>query len=78
MDYQNLILATKSVREYKKDTVDTQKLKALKDYAQNCPKIDDNIETEIRILSNNDVYIALDGIAGYHGNMIMRVTLEKA
>lgn len=70
MDYQNLILATKSVREYKKDIIDTQKLKALKDYAQNCPKINDNIETEIRILSNNDVYIALDGIAGYHGNMI--------
>ncbi len=70
MDYQNLILNTKSVREYKKDTIDTQKLKAIKDYAQNCTKIDNNIEIDIRILSNNEAYIALYGIAGYKGNMI--------
>jgi len=70
MDYQNLILNTKSVREYKKDSIDTQKLKIIKDYAQNCIKIDDNIKIDLRILSNNEAYIPLCGIAGYKGNMI--------
>ena len=69
MDYQNLILTTKSVREYKKDTIDTQKLKIIKDHSYDCPKIDDSIEFEVRILSNQ-AFIALDGIAGYQGNMI--------
>jgi len=70
MDYQNLILNTKSVREYKKESIDTQKLKTIKDYAQNCIKIDDNIKIDVRILSNNEAYIPLYGIAGYKGNMI--------
>ena len=69
MDYQNLILNTKSVREYKKDTIDNQKLKTIKDHTQNCIKIDDNIETDVRILSN-EAYLCLHGVAGYKGNMI--------
>lgn len=70
MDYQNLILTTKSVREYKKDAVDTKKLKTIKDFAAQCTKIDDSIDVDVRILSNSETYIALDGIAGYQGNMI--------
>ena len=70
MDYQNLILTTKSVREYKKDSIDSQTLKAIKDYALTCPKIDDSIAFEVRILSNSDAFLTLDGIAGYQGNMI--------
>lgn len=70
MDYQNLILTTKSVREYKKDSIDSKTLKAMKDYALACPKLDDSIAFEVRILSNSDAFLALDGIAGYQGNMI--------
>ncbi len=69
MDYQSIILNTKSVREYKKEAIDTKKLKTIKDYAQSCTKLDDTIETDIRILAN-DTFIALDGIAGYQGHMI--------
>lgn len=70
MNYQNLILMTKSVREYKKESVDSQKLKMIKDFSQHCSKIDDSIAFEVRIFSYEDAYIALDGIAGYKGNMI--------
>ncbi|HIT86243.1 MAG TPA: nitroreductase family protein [Candidatus Coprocola pullicola] len=70
MDYQNLILTTKSVREYKKEAVDTKKLKAIKDYAQECTKISDSISIDVRILSNSEAYLALDGVAGYQGNML--------
>ena len=52
MDYQNLILATKSVREYKKDTVDTQKLKALKDYTDNARGILLKNDTERALFVN--------------------------
>jgi len=69
INYQNLILNTKSVREYKKESIDTQKLKTIKDYAQNCIKIDDSIETDVRVLSN-EAYLCLHGVAGYKGNMI--------
>lgn len=70
MDYQNLILTTKSVREYKKDSIESQTLKEIKDYALTCPKIDSSIAFEVRILSNSEAFLTLDGIAGYQGNMI--------
>ena len=59
----------KQIGEYKKDTIDNQKLKTIKDYTQNCIKIDDSIETDVRVLSN-EAYLCLHGVAGYKGNMI--------
>jgi len=70
MNYQTLILNTKSVRDFKKDTVTNEDLKTIKDYTKDCKKLISSIELDIRIMANNEVYLALDGIAGYKGHMI--------
>lgn len=70
MDYQTLILNTKSVRDFKKDAVKNADLKAIKDYANDCKKLVSSIDLDVRIMANNEVYLPLDGIAGYKGHMI--------
>ena len=70
MDYQTLILNTKSVRDFKKNPIKNADLKAIKDYATDCKKLISSIALDIRIMSNSEVYLPLDGIAGYKGHMI--------
>ncbi len=70
MDYQTLILNTKSVRDFKKDTVKNTDLKTIKDYANDCKRLVSSIALDVRIMSNSEVYLTLDGIAGYKGHMI--------
>lgn len=70
MDYQTLILNTKSVREFKNKPVKNSDLKIIKDYATTCMKLIPSIELDVRIMSNSEVYLPLDGIAGYKGHMI--------
>lgn len=70
MDYQTLILNTKSVRDFKRDIVKNADLKTIKDYANNCKKLVSSMELDIRIMANSEVYLTLDGIAGYKGHMI--------
>ncbi len=70
MNYQTLILNTKSIRDFKKDAVKNMDLKAIKDYANDCKKLVSSIELDIRIMSNSEVYLPLDGVAGYKGHMI--------
>lgn len=70
MNYQTLILNTKSVRDFKKDVVKNADLKIIKDYANDCKRLVSSIDFEVRIMSNNEVYLTLDGIAGYKGHMV--------
>ena len=70
MDYQTLILNTKSVREFKKEAVKNTDLKTIKDYVSDCKKLDSSIELDVRVMANSEVYLHLDGVAGYKGHMI--------
>lgn len=70
LNYQTLILNTKSVRDFKKDVVKNADLKIIKDYANDCKRLVSSIDLEVRIMSNSEVYLTLDGIAGYKGHMV--------
>jgi len=70
LNYQTLILNTKSVRDFKMDAVKNTDLKSIKDYAKDCKRLVSSIELDIRIMANSEVYLPLDGIAGYKGHMI--------
>lgn len=70
MNYKKLIEIKKSVRHYKKDFIDGKQLDIIKQYLQDCRKLTDEIEINIKIMNNSDVFEKLDKIAGYNGFMI--------
>ncbi|MDF2677676.1 MAG: nitroreductase-family protein, partial [Bacillota bacterium] len=70
MDYKTIISKKRSVRNYKKDTVDDKVFDELKVYYKNHKKLVDGIEIEILVKSKNDVYEKLNGVAGYKGIML--------
>lgn len=70
MDYKTIISKKRSVRNYKKDTVDDKVFDELKIYYKNHKKLVDGIEIEILVKSKNDVYEKLKGVAGYKGIML--------
>lgn len=70
MNYRQTIANKNSVRDYKEKTVDEKTAKAIRQYARACPKLVEDIETDIRFMNRDAVYQQLDGYAGYKGNFI--------
>ncbi len=70
MDYKQIINNKFSVREYKNKKVRDDTFRELTGYANSCPRLVDDIDLDIRVMDNEDVYRQLDGFAGYHGILI--------
>lgn len=70
MDYRQMINQKYSVRDYKEKKVDAKTAKEIRDYANRCPKLVDDIAVDIRFMDNDDVYRQIDGFAGYKGILI--------
>lgn len=70
MDYRQMIKNKYSVRDYKDKKVDAKTAKAIRDYANHCPKLVDDIAVDIRFMDNSAVYRQIDGFAGYKGILI--------
>ncbi len=70
MDYKTIIEKKKSVRDYSDKEIKNDIARELKAYANNCKKLVDDINIDIRFMDNDDVYQQLDGFAGYNGILI--------
>ncbi len=70
MKYKEIISEIKSVRLYKKDEVDPNLLKELKQYYEQGKRLVDDIELEIIIKKRNEVFEKLKDSAGYNNRMI--------
>lgn len=70
MDYRQMIKEKHSVRDYKDKKVDAKIAKEIRDYANRCPKLVDDIAVDIRFMDYDDVYRQIDGFAGYKGILI--------
>lgn len=70
MKYKEIISEIKSVRLYKKEEVDPNLLKELKQYYEHGKRLIDNIESEVIIKQRNEVFKQLKDSAGYNKRMI--------
>lgn len=70
MKYKEVISEIKSVRLYKKDEVDADLLKELKEYYEQGKRLVDDIEVEVLRKQRDEVFKQLEGSAGYNKRMI--------
>ena len=70
MKYKEIISEIKSVRIYKKEEVDADLLKELKQYYEQGKRLVDDIETEVIRKSRDEVFEQLKDCAGYNNRMI--------
>lgn len=70
MDYRQTIANKFSVRDYKDKTIDAKTAKEIRDYANHCARLVDDIQIDIRFMDRDMVYRQLDGFAGYKGILI--------
>ena len=69
MDYKKLIIEGKSCRSYKSTPVSEESFKELAKFLDSRKKLVNDISVEIKTFSN-DIVGKLQGIAGYHGNIV--------
>lgn len=69
MDYKNLILKNKSVRDFETTPVKAELAEILLNFSKECKGLIENIETEVFIL-DHEAYYRLENVAGYRGYMI--------
>jgi nitroreductase len=70
MKYKEIISEIKSVRLYKKEEVDTNLLKELKQFFEQGKRLIDDIEVEVIRKNKDEVYEQLKDSAGYNNRMI--------
>lgn len=70
MKYKEIISEIKSVRVYKKEEVDANLLKELKQYYEQGKRLVDDIEVEVIRKSRDEVFEQLKDYAGYNDRMI--------
>lgn len=70
MKYKEIISEIKSVRVYKKEEVDANLLKGLKQYYEQGKRLVDDIEVEVIRKSRDEVFEQLKDYAGYNDRMI--------
>lgn len=70
MDYKTIIKTKKSVRKYKNEPVKESEINEIINFFNTSERLDNKINTEIKILSKKDVFENLNNIAGYNGFMI--------
>lgn len=70
MDYKKLISNGKSVREFKNKAIEEKYFSEIENYIKNSKKLLPEIDVELEIFNNEDVYEKLDKISGYNGYMI--------
>ena len=70
MNYKNLILNRKSVREFKDTSIDPKYFNEIKEYMNNSKKLLPEIEVEIRMYDFKDCYENINQLAGYNGYLI--------
>lgn len=70
MKYKEVISEIKSVRLYKKEEVNTDLLKELKEYYEQGKRLVDNIEVEVIRKQRDEVFKHLEDYAGYNKRMI--------
>ncbi len=70
MNYKKLISERRSVRDFKRKSVDREVLKSLEIYSKVCKRFDESLKTEVKFLDRNSVYDKLVGFSGYNGIMI--------
>lgn len=70
MDYKDLILKIKSVRNYKQTTVSPEILNELKTFDDKGKKLIDNIDVRVYIKDKEEVFEQIKDIAGYKNHML--------
>lgn len=70
MNYKELILNGKSVREFKEKRIDEKYFNEIKEYIEKNKKLLPEIDIEVKIFNDNETYENLKNVAGYNGNMI--------
>lgn len=70
MNYKDIIVTIKSIRNYKKEEVSPQKLDQLKKYFTEGRRLDEDIQIEVLLKNKDEVYEQLKDIAGYNGLML--------
>lgn len=70
MDYKNLILNGRSVREFKNKKISEKYFKEIEDYIKNNKKLLPELSFELKIFDKDEVYTKLQNVAGYNGHMI--------
>ena len=70
MDYKELILNGKSVREFKEKNIEEKYFNEIKDYIENSKKLLPEIDIEVKIFDTKESYENLKNVAGYNGHMI--------
>ena len=70
MDYKKLRLNGKSVRSFKNNKVEEKYFNEIEGYIKNSKTLIDNIDIDVKMLSDENIYDKLKNIAGYNGYMI--------
>ena len=70
MKYKDLIARMKSVRNYKREALNEDVIKKLKDYSGKSKRLVNDIEIEATIKNRDEVYDKLKNIAGYNDTML--------
>ena len=70
MNYKKLISNGKSVRAFKNKKVEVQYFNEIESYIKKSKTLINDIEIDIKMFSDEDIYEKLKNIAGYHGYMI--------
>lgn len=70
MNYKKLISNGKSVREFKNKSIEEKYFNEIESYIKNNKKLLPEINIELKIFSNEDIYEKLNKVAGYNGYMI--------
>lgn len=70
MNYKQLILDGKSVREFKEEAIESKYFNEIESYIKKSKKLLPEVDIELKIFANEETYEKLKNIAGYNGHMI--------
>lgn len=70
MNYKQLILDGKSVREFKEEAIESKYFNEIESYIKKSKKLLSEVDIELKIFDNKETYEKLENIAGYNGHMI--------
>ena len=73
MDYKNLILNRKSVREFKDTSIDSKYFGEIENYSNNSKKLWPEIEVEMRMYDFKDCYDNINELAEYNVYLIQTI-----
>lgn len=70
MNYKQLILDGKSVRDFKEKAIESKYFNEIESYIKKSKKLLPEVYIELKIFANEETYEKLENIAGYNGHMI--------